>query len=66
MPVRITFNNGLSTVDCIAENLSVHGALLVLPRPLLLSRHILVSISGKNHPARIVWKEGRKIGVDWT
>ena len=66
MPVRIVFNNGLSTVDCIAENLSEHGALLVLPSPLLISRHIVVSISGKHHRARVAWKEGRRIGINWT
>jgi hypothetical protein len=62
---RISFNGGVSITDCMVENLSDHGALLVLPSAMFLTPQIQVSLDGKTHLARVVWKSGRKIGVAW-
>jgi hypothetical protein len=64
MAARIAFD-GVSIMDCMVENISDHGALLVLPYAIFLSPQIQVSIGSKTHLARVVWKAGRKIGVAW-
>jgi hypothetical protein len=63
LAARISFNNGVSIADCMVEN--DHGALLVLPSAMFLTPKIQVSLYGKTHLARVVWKFGRKIGVAW-
>jgi hypothetical protein len=65
LAARISFNNGVSIADCMVENVSDHGALLVLPSPMFLTPQIQVSLNGKTHLGRVVWKSGRKIGVAW-
>lgn len=65
MAARIAFNDGTSIADCMVENVSGHGALLTLPSAIFLSPQIQVSLDGKTHRARVVWKSGRKIGVAW-
>jgi hypothetical protein len=62
---HISFNNGMSMMRCMVENISDHGALLVLPSAIFLDPKIQVSLDGKTHLARVVWKSGRKIGVTW-
>jgi hypothetical protein len=65
MAARISFNHSFSTMDCLVENLSDHGALLALPSPMFLSPQIQVCLCGKTYQARVAWKAGRRIGVAW-
>jgi hypothetical protein len=64
---RVVFNNGRSVIDCVVRNLSLSGALLVLPNLLGVPETFDLHIDSDriHHVARAIWKGHGEIGVEF-
>ncbi|RYC17500.1 PilZ domain-containing protein [Ciceribacter ferrooxidans] len=63
---RIVFNNGFSTMDCMARNLSPGGAKLVLPSTAGIPDSFGLNFEdGKRHTCTVRWRTPTELGVSF-
>ena len=62
---RITFNDRVSTMDCLIRNLSRNGAMLEFPGPVMPPHELDLCILGRaeSRRGRLVWYDGVRAGV---
>lgn len=58
--------DGRDAVTCAVLDYSVTGARLQLPQAIELPTNLQVMIGTLSHNARIVWRDGTMIGVDFV
>jgi len=65
---KIIFNDGASVVDCIIRNLNVAGARLEVPTTVGLPETFTLHDvhSGKSRPAKVAWRRGEQMGVEFS
>lgn len=64
--VRLDPRDGRELINCAVLDYSVTGARLELPVDVALPTDVLVVIGTLSHNARIVWRNGAVIGVDFV
>ncbi|REF84142.1 PilZ domain-containing protein [Methylovirgula ligni] len=64
---QITYNNRMTTIDCIIKNYSVGGARIALSDTLAVPSEFDVFVPAKqrSHHARLVWRDKDSIGVSF-
>lgn len=63
---RIVFNNGFSTMDCMARNLSSGGAKLVLPSTAGIPDAFGLNFEdGRRHNCVVRWRTATELGVSF-
>ncbi len=67
LKAKITFNNRMSTVDCIVKNISAGGARLAVPSTLSLPNEfdLDIPLKGKTYRAQMRWRDTENIGVEF-
>jgi len=61
---RIVIDPNTSALDCVVRNLSLNGALLLVPSLTLPDRfELLFSASRARHECRVVWRAMDRVGV---
>ncbi len=65
---QITYNNRMTTIDCIIKNYSASGARIALSDTLAVPTEFDVFIPAKqrSHHARLVWRDKESIGVSFN
>jgi hypothetical protein len=65
---RIVFNNRFSAIDCTVRNLSQHGAMLLVSGPHGIPDAFLLELDegATLHDCRVIWREEKRIGVEFT
>lgn len=65
---QITYNNRMTTIDCIIKNYSASGARIALSDTLAVPTEFDVFIPAKQrgHHARLVWRDKDSIGVSFN
>ncbi|MGP8231059.1 MAG: PilZ domain-containing protein [Methylovirgula sp.] len=65
---QITYNNRMTTIDCIIKNYSAGGARIALSDTLAVPSEFDVFIPAKqrSHHARLVWRDRDSIGVSFN
>jgi hypothetical protein len=64
--MRLDPCDGRSPMDCALLDHSVTGARLQLPEDVALPDQVQVLIGALAHSARIVWRQGTTIGLDFV
>lgn len=63
-PARISLGNGKSDVDCMVSDISDEGARIAVASDIELPKEFMVSFTlGGAIRCRMVWREGRHVGV---
>ncbi len=59
--------DGKSTFDCVVRNLSLHGALLVLPSTVGVPAefHLMMPSESRAIPCRVAWRDIKRLGVSF-
>jgi hypothetical protein len=60
---KIVFNEKSSVIDCMARNLSAHGARLQMTSVIGIPEHFNLLIDGTARPAKVIWRASNEIGV---
>jgi hypothetical protein len=65
---QITYNNRMTTIDCIIKNYSAGGAKIALSDTLAVPSEFDLYIPAKqrSHHARLVWRDKDSIGVSFV
>jgi hypothetical protein len=65
---RIVYNRGYGTVECTVRNLSDKGALVETAEVIGLPRDLVLYINPDHtgRPCRVIWHEGKRMGVEFT
>jgi PilZ domain len=65
---RISFNNGLSSVDCTVRDLGDSGARLEVPETVALPDVFELHLPNKDEyfHAKVAWRKGNSLGVSWA
>jgi hypothetical protein len=64
--VRLDPRDGRDVITCAVLDYSVTGARLQLPQDVALPTDLQIVIGTLSHNARIAWREGAVIGVDFV
>jgi hypothetical protein len=64
--LRLDPRDGRDAVTCVVLDYSVTGARLQLPQDMALPTDLQIVIGTLSHNARIVWRDGMVIGVDFV
>lgn len=64
---RISFNNGRSTLDCLVQDLSEHGARLKVSGAFVLPKLVELYMPSKNTriKGKIAWRTSDEIGLEF-
>lgn len=62
---QITYDDGLTRIDCLVRNLAPRGASLVIQRHAMIPDEFDLSIAGRARTfrARLVWRRDKEFGV---
>ena len=63
---RIDAGDGRAPIECVLLDYSVTGLRLEVPEDIALPQNIQVMIGSLAHNARIVWRRGGMVGVDFV
>jgi hypothetical protein len=65
---RISFNNGMSSVDCIVRDLTEDGSRLEVPETVALPDAFELFLPNKDESfhAKVAWRKGNSVGISWT
>jgi c-di-GMP-binding flagellar brake protein YcgR len=63
--IRLNPGDGRSPVDCALIDYSVTGMRIELPGEIELPDEVLIQIGEIEHNARIVWRRGNMLGLDF-
>ncbi len=65
---QISFNNHLSTVDCVIKNISPLGAKLLVNEAMSVPDQFELHVPrrGRTYVARMVWRDPEAVGVEFV
>ena len=68
LKAKITFNNRMSTIDCIIKNISAGGARIAVASTLSLPNEfdLDIPLKGKTYRAQMRWRDSESIGVEFV
>jgi len=65
---RIVYNHGYAAIDCTVRNLTDKGALIETAEVVGLPHDLILYINPDHtgRPCRVIWHEGKRMGVEFT